>query len=136
MILHIIVCFVIVFVVLIQSSKGAQMGAAFGGSSQTVFGTRGAATFLTKLTTTTAIVFMITSFLLSFLEAKRVSVIEAPALPHTSSTAPGKAKLPAGEIGVVPQKDNQEQKPAQANTPAKDKQQSDTGSKEAPADKK
>ncbi|MBF0593226.1 MAG: preprotein translocase subunit SecG, partial [Nitrospirae bacterium] len=47
--LHIIVCFVIVFVVLVQSSKGSQMGAAFGGSSQTVFGSRGAATFLTKL---------------------------------------------------------------------------------------
>ncbi|MBF0538428.1 MAG: preprotein translocase subunit SecG [Nitrospirae bacterium] len=114
--LHIIVCFVIVFVVLVQSSKGSQMGAAFGGSSQTVFGSRGAATFLTKLTTTTAIVFMITSFLLSFLEAKRVSIIEAPA----QSAPANKAKLPAGEVGITPQKDKQAQPPTVDKAPIQD----------------
>ncbi|KJU83545.1 Preprotein translocase SecG subunit [Candidatus Magnetobacterium bavaricum] len=130
MTLHIIVCFVIVFVVLVQSSKGAQMGAAFGGSSQTVFGSRGAATFLTKLTTTTAIVFMITSFLLSFLEAKRVSVIDVPAQPKTSAPA-GKANVPAGDIGV---KDTQAKPPTEGKLPAQDtKPQS--GNKETPKDK-
>ncbi|MBF0338363.1 MAG: preprotein translocase subunit SecG [Nitrospirae bacterium] len=131
MTLHIIVCFVIVFVVLVQSSKGAQMGAAFGGSSQTVFGSRGAATFLTKLTTTAAIVFMITSFLLSFMEAKRDSVIDAPAQSKTSVPA-GKANLPVGEVGVT---DKQAKPPTEAKVPTQDtKPQSDN--KETPKDKK
>jgi preprotein translocase subunit SecG len=52
-------------IVLLQKGKGAEMGAAFGGSSQTLFGSRGAATFLNKLTTAAAALFMITSLLLS-----------------------------------------------------------------------
>ncbi len=134
MTLHIIVCFVIVFVVLVQSSKGAQMGAAFGGSSQTVFGSRGAATFLTRLTTTTAIVFMITSFLLSFIEARRVSVIEAPAQSQTSTPA-DKAKLPAGGVGVAPQKDKPAPPPAEGKLPVQDGKPQSAG-KETTTDKK
>jgi preprotein translocase subunit SecG len=60
-IIHILACVSIIFVVLLQSGKGASMGAAFGGSSQTVFGSSGAGTFLGKLTTGIAIVFMLTS---------------------------------------------------------------------------
>ena len=50
-VIHLVVCLFLIFIILIQSSKGAEMGAAFGGSSQTLFGSRGAATFLSKLTT-------------------------------------------------------------------------------------
>jgi protein translocase SecG subunit len=50
-ILHIVVCIVLVLVVLLQAGKGAAMGAAFGGSSQTVFGSSGPGTFLSKMTT-------------------------------------------------------------------------------------
>ena len=49
-ILHILICFVLILIVLLQAGKGANMGAAFGGSSQTVFGSSGAGTFLGKLT--------------------------------------------------------------------------------------
>lgn len=67
-ILHLIVALALILIVLLQAGKGADIGAAFGGgSSQTVFGTRGAATFLHKLTTAMAIIFMITSLTLAIL---------------------------------------------------------------------
>jgi preprotein translocase subunit SecG len=66
--LHIIVCFFLIAVVLIQRGKGAEVGAVFGGgASSTIFGSRGAGNFLTKLTTGSAIVFMCTSLTLSYL---------------------------------------------------------------------
>ncbi len=67
-ILHLIVALALILIVLLQTGKGADIGAAFGGgSSHTVFGTRGATTFLHKLTTAMAIIFMITSLTLAIL---------------------------------------------------------------------
>ncbi|MEK7871037.1 MAG: preprotein translocase subunit SecG [Nitrospirota bacterium] len=66
-IIHIMVSIIIISVILLQAGKGAEMGAAFGGSSQTVFGSRGAATFLSKLTIGAAVVFMLTSISLAVL---------------------------------------------------------------------
>src|SRR5262249_57626472 len=61
-IVHVFVCLFLILVVLLQAGKGGGMGIAFGGAgSQTVFGSSGAGNFLTKLTTVTAAVFMITS---------------------------------------------------------------------------
>jgi len=85
--LHIMVCLVLIGVVLLQRGKGADMGAALGGgSSNTVFGSRGAGNFLTKITTASAIVFMATSLSLSYLSAQDSSVFtglaeEAPVAP-------------------------------------------------------
>jgi len=61
LIIHIFVSVALIFIVLIQKGKGADMGAAFGGSSQAVFGTSTATTLLHKVTTIMAIVFMMTS---------------------------------------------------------------------------
>ena len=66
-VLHVIVCIFLIAVVLLQRGKGAEMGAVFGGgASSTVFGSRGAGNFLTKLTTISAAVFMLTSLSLSY----------------------------------------------------------------------
>lgn len=75
-VLHVTVCFFLIFIVLIQSSKGAELGAAFGGSSQTLFGSRGAATLFSKLTTIAAVVFMLTSLLLAVASVKSGSVVK------------------------------------------------------------
>ena len=75
LIIHLLVCAFLIFIVLMQSSKGAEMGAAFGGSNQTLFGSRGAATVLTKLTTASAILFMLTSLTLAVISFKRGSVM-------------------------------------------------------------
>jgi preprotein translocase subunit SecG len=102
-ILHLIVCLFLIFIILIQSSKGAEMGAAFGGSSQTLFGSRGAATFMSKLTSAAAILFMITSLTLAIVSVKRESVMNSvPAQESAESpvtTAPGAEQATAAEGG-------------------------------------
>jgi len=71
-IVHIIVCFFLIAVVLLQSGKSGDLAAAFGGQgSQTAFGPRGAASALSRATTWSAIIFMITSIVLSIYASKR-----------------------------------------------------------------
>jgi preprotein translocase subunit SecG len=101
-ILHVFVCFALILIVLLQAGKGAEMGAAFGGSSQTIFGSSGAMGFLTKLTTFAAVVFMITSLVLAFSSTRRASrsvVKEKPvqSVPVAPSQAPVQPQIPQPE---------------------------------------
>ena len=81
-IIHIIVCFALIIIVLLQKGKGADMGAAFGGSSQAVFGGAGASSFLSKVTTAAAIIFMITSLLLTTMgKGQHKSIMEGAKVP-------------------------------------------------------
>ncbi|MGQ9689187.1 MAG: preprotein translocase subunit SecG [Desulfobaccales bacterium] len=95
-ILHVIVCLALIFVVLLQHGKGAGIGAAFGGSSQTVFGSAGAAPFLAKLTAVAAILFMLTSLSLTFLSRQQeVSVMRGvKPKPATQEKAPAQVPPP------------------------------------------
>lgn len=95
---HISVCVALILIVLLQRGKGSDMGAAFGGSSQAIFGSRGATTFLHKITAAIAIIFMLTSLSLAFLFGRGattsimrgVSQTEVPAAQETQgSTPPG-----------------------------------------------
>jgi preprotein translocase subunit SecG len=89
-ILHVIVCIVLILTVLLQAGKGASMGAVFGGSSQTVFGSSGPGTFLGKMTTVVAIIFMLTSFSLSYTAShKGSSLMEGASRTAAQKTAPG-----------------------------------------------
>jgi preprotein translocase subunit SecG len=90
-IVHVVVCILMVLVVLLQKGKGASMGAAFGGSSQTIFGSSGPGTFLGKITTGVAVVFMLTSLYLAYfaVHKDRSSLMEG-------ATRPG-VELPAGQ---------------------------------------
>jgi len=88
-ILHVLVCLVLILIVLLQAGKGANMGAAFGGSSQTVFGSTGAGTFLGKLTAAIAVIFMITSLALTYTAARKTSsLIDSPKSPVTRPAVP------------------------------------------------
>lgn len=70
--LHFVICVFLIIVILLQAGKGADMGAAFGaGSSQTLFGARGAATFLQKITSIAAILFLVTSISLAAINKNR-----------------------------------------------------------------
>ena len=96
-IIHVLVCLILVLIVLLQSGKGADLAGAFGGGgSQTAFGARGTATFLSKLTTGAAVVFMLTSFALSLFTTRnqRSSVMEG-AKPTQKQTAPAQSGSPA-----------------------------------------
>lgn len=75
MIIFIVSAVFLVIVVLMQQGKGQEMGAVFGGSSQTVFGASGAGNFLTKATAVLAVIFMASAFLISYISAKQVSPI-------------------------------------------------------------
>jgi len=67
-VLHFLVCFVLIGVVLLQRGKGADLGASLGGGgANTIFGSRGAGNFLSKMTTAAAVIFMCTSLSLSYL---------------------------------------------------------------------
>jgi preprotein translocase subunit SecG len=70
-ILHVLVCFLIIGIVLLQQGKGADIGASFGGSSQSLFGTEGPLPLLNKITTAVAIIFMVTSVSLAYISAHR-----------------------------------------------------------------
>src|SRR5438445_4539984 len=107
-VLHVIVCFVLICVVLLQSGKAADLAGAFGGGgSQTALGSRGAATFLTKATTASAVIFMLTSLGLAILGSRQGgSVLETTPPPATAPVAPAQsgggaapAGGPAGESG-------------------------------------
>ncbi len=89
-ILHIIVSLGLILVVLLQTGKGAEMGAVFGGSSSTIFGSGGAGNFLTRLTTGMAIVFMVTSLTLGYFSGKQGSstVFDSVTPPAARSTPP------------------------------------------------
>jgi preprotein translocase subunit SecG len=90
-IIHVLICVGLIIAILLQSGKGADLGAAFGGSSQTLFGSTGAVPFLNKLTTGVAIAFMITSLSLAFLasRAPKSSIMEGKA--QTQQEEPMKA---------------------------------------------
>ena len=78
-IVHVLTCGFLIAVVLLQHGKGADIGAAFGGgASNTVFGSRGAGNFLTKLTTGSVIVFMTTSLVLSYFSGGATGAAKPP----------------------------------------------------------
>lgn len=109
-VIHIFVCLVLISVVLLQRGKGADLGAAFGGSSQTVFGARGAESFLGKFTAVAAVVFMLTSISLAWLTSKRLHgsslskelATEEPAKPAALPPLPGTGSAPTAATPVAP----------------------------------
>ena len=128
-VVHVTVCVALIMIVLLQTGKGADMGAAFGGgSSQTLFGSTGASTFLSKATTGAAIIFMLTSLALAYLSSHRTAdsiiqgtpaPVEQPAPATQSGTAPQESSTPAPSAPATqeqtaPQESNAPAKPAQA----------------------
>jgi preprotein translocase subunit SecG len=91
LILHLIACFFLIAVVLLQQGKGQDLASAFGGGgTQAAFGPRGSATVLSRATTALAAIFMITSLSLSVLKERQASIIEqvAPGAPAATPTTP------------------------------------------------
>ncbi len=103
-IVHVLICFFLIFVVLIQGGKGSEVGAVFGGSSQTLFGSRGATTFLGKLTTIFAALFMLTSLVLTVTTLRGGGTVvrptasrpapmqQMPSMPSNNQKIPPKGK--------------------------------------------
>ena len=99
--IHVIVCFFLIIVVLLQSGKSGDIAAAFGGmGSQTAFGPRGAATALSKATTWSTVIFMITSITLSVMASRggmsSSSIVQGlkPSQTKTQPAVPAPAPAP------------------------------------------
>ena len=114
LIVHVVVCLFLIVVVLLQSGKAADLAGAFGGmGSQTAFGPRGSATLLSKATTISAVLFMLTSLSLSILATRSAglgtSVLEGVPTGRARRrsapapiTIPGQQQAPSGSDGAAP----------------------------------
>jgi len=102
--IHILVCVFMVIVVLLQSGKSADVAAAFGGmGSQTAFGPRSAANVLTKATTWSAVIFMVTSITLSVMMSRRSSNSVMQGVKSSSqTTGPAQSGAPAKGSNTEP----------------------------------
>ena len=94
----------LVIVILMQQGKGQEMGAVFGGSSQTIFGASGAGNFLTKATAVIAIIFMGSAFFISYISAQKVKGINIPSKYTASKKV--KSSTMAATSKKVPVKNN------------------------------
>lgn len=104
LVVHIIVCLLLIIIVLLQSGKSADLAGAFGGmGSQSTFGPRGSASFMSKMTTTLAILFMVSSLTLWIMAARKA----------TPSSALDKNKTQTEQTETTGTTQPAEQKPAE-----------------------
>jgi preprotein translocase subunit SecG len=122
--IHVVICLALIIVILLQQGKGAEIGAVFGGSSQTVFGATGAGNVLTKATWAMAAMFFATSIFLAYASTRRFTgsifgsgkggvvnrkmvIPAAPAMPSAPAApapfgAPAAPAAPANQAPVAP----------------------------------
>jgi preprotein translocase subunit SecG len=126
LIVHVVVCIFLIIVVLLQSGKAADLAGAFGGmGSQTAFGPRGSATLLSKATTISAVLFMITSLSLSILATRSAglgtTVLEGgqtqKSTPAKTQPAPVPPANPGAPMSVTPEGGKTVPLPSPANAP-------------------
>ncbi len=104
--IHVIVSIALILIVLLQTGKGADMGAVFGGAgNQALFGSSGAATFLGKMTTVAAVVFMLTSLTLAYISKSGGKSVVSDIKSPTQQTQPVVPDQPS----PVPEQSNAEQ---------------------------
>ena len=117
-VLHLVICIALIMIVLLQTGKGSEIGAVFGSSSQTLFGSTGGSTFFGKLTAGVAVFFMITSLIL----AGRSSRVASESVMSEVKPA---VTVPATSEGVTPiepveaEKNTQAEPSAEVPTPEK-----------------
>ena len=106
-VLHLIICLALIVIVLLQTGKGSEIGAVFGSSSQTLFGSTGGGTFFGKLTTGVAVVFLLTSLILAARSGRVTSEsVMTGVKPAATAPAASEIETPA------------ETSPAEKETPA------------------
>jgi preprotein translocase subunit SecG len=124
-ILHVVVCLFLIGIVLLQQGKGADIGATFGGSSQSLFGTEGPLPLLNKITTLSAVIFMVTSVALAYISSQNSTgsvmseaVQEKPAI-ETTAEQEAQLVVPEGSEAAPTDAEPQAAQPQQqGETPA------------------
>ena len=120
-IIHILICLFLIVVILLQTGKGGDMGAVFGGSSSTTFGGQGAGTFLSKTTSVVAALFMFTSLALAILSSHvdEASVISDDTIPLQTTTPVMPPAKPRMEPDIEAAKTASTETPVTLPAPAK-----------------
>src|SRR5579859_6980003 len=128
-IVHVLVCLFLIVVVLLQSGKAADLAGAFGGmGSQTAFGPRGSATLLSKATTASAVLFMVTSLSLSILATRRAgagagaSILDKHPAPAAAKQPTTTTTLPSAPVPMTITPGTGEAKPGQPSVTLSDPQ--------------
>lgn len=117
--IHVLVCFLLIAVVLLQSGRGAEIGVSFGATySQTLFGSRGPASFLSKVTVVLAAVFMLSALGISILSSR----LESSSVIEEGTVFPS-GPIPGEETAA----------PSPSESPSKTSSESKASSKQAPA---
>ncbi len=117
-VVHVLVCLVLILVVLLQSGKAADLAGAFGGmGSQTAFGPRGAATILSKATTISAVLFMLTSLSLAVMATRRAGPTSVLQKTGKTSTGTGTSTTPPAQQPPAPKPQAPPQPAAPATPP-------------------
>jgi preprotein translocase subunit SecG len=141
-VLHVVACFVLIVVVLLQTGKGADIGAVFGGSSQTIFGSSGAGNLLTRLTTWTAVIFMVTSLFLTWSSTHHLTTSIADTLPDEpaplaapldGSAAPAEEAAPNADTAAPAADAAADSAPVEAAPAPAEKPSDDKSASAAPA---
>lgn len=136
-VIHVVAALFLIGVVLLQTGKGADIGAVFGGgSSETVFGSSGAGTFLTRLTTGIAILFMLTSLSMTYGLARRTSQSLFDDAPPPAAPLDAETSIPlteSGEEATTPSAELDEEPVASADgTPSEDPMEAPVPEAETP----
>jgi preprotein translocase subunit SecG len=126
--IHVTVCITLVILILLQQGKGAEVGAVFGGSSNTVFGASGAGNVLTRATSALAVIFFATSLYLAYTSSERASGSifgsgSSVMSKHAAKVpaAPGSSNAPANENPLIPNAEPNSGAPAIPAPPANNK---------------
>ncbi len=125
-VVHIAVCIFLIVIVLLQHGKGADVGATFGGSGQSLFGSEGPLPLLNKITTSVAIIFMLTSVVLAYFSSSK----------STGSVMSELAKPAPVTVQKVKEKANKEEKVVPMPTAAPEKQKVAPAAPQEPAEGK
>lgn len=117
-IVHVLVCLLLVGIVLLQHGKGADIGASFGGSSQSLFGTEGPLPLLNKITTAVAVIFMVTSVSLAYISAHNStgSVMETLSKEQAATSAETEQKAAELAVPAEEEKLQTQEKPEESKT--------------------
>lgn len=112
--IHVVICLALIIVILLQQGKGAEIGAVFGGSSQTVFGATGAGNVLTKTTWAMAAVFFATSIFLAYTSTRRFtgSIFGSGGAVGRKVVVPPRQAMPSGPPAPEPAAPANRSKPA------------------------
>ncbi|MCP4338105.1 MAG: preprotein translocase subunit SecG [Desulfobulbaceae bacterium] len=115
-IVHVVVCLFLVGIVLLQHGKGADIGATFGGSSQSLFGTEGPLPLLNKITTAVAVIFMLTSVTLAYISSQTSSSSVMSGVSVSQPAAQVEVAQPLAKEDMVMEKPAEEEKAVEETT--------------------